>query len=171
MAVKLADAMGAEVTVLSQSLRKQEDGLKLGADAYYATSDDATFDELAGRFDLIVNTVSAGIDIGRFLTLLKTDGTLVNVGAPPEPLPVPVFALLLQRRSFAGSAIGGDPRDAGDARLLRRARHRRRDRGHLRRADQRGVGARARTPTCATASSSTTRRSSGAHDSLADKAV
>ncbi len=106
MAVKIAHAMGAEVTVLSQSLRKQEDGLKLGADAYHATSDDATFDELAGRFDVIVNTVSAGIDIGRFLGLLKTDGALVNVGAPPEPLSVPAFQLIMQRRSFAGSAIG-----------------------------------------------------------------
>jgi uncharacterized zinc-type alcohol dehydrogenase-like protein len=107
MAVKLARAMGADVTVLSQSLRKEEDGLKLGAEAYYATSDDATFDELAGRFDLIINTVSAALDIGRFLSLLRTDGVLVNVGAPPEPLSVPVFALLPQRRSFAGSAIGG----------------------------------------------------------------
>jgi uncharacterized zinc-type alcohol dehydrogenase-like protein len=106
MAVKLAHAMGADVTVLSQSLRKQEAGLKLGANAYYATSDDATFTELAGRFDLIINTVSAGIDIGRFLGLLRTDGSLVNVGAPPEPLPVPVFPLIMQRRSFAGSAIG-----------------------------------------------------------------
>jgi uncharacterized zinc-type alcohol dehydrogenase-like protein len=106
MALKLAHAMGAEVSVLSQSLRKQEDGLKLGADAYYATSDPATFDELKGRFDLIINTVSAGLSIGRFLSLLKTNGALVNVGAPPEPLKVPVFALLLQRRSFAGSAIG-----------------------------------------------------------------
>jgi uncharacterized zinc-type alcohol dehydrogenase-like protein len=106
MAVKLAHAMGADVTVLSQSLRKQEDGLRLGADAYYATSDDATFTELAGRFDLILNTVSAGLDIGRFLMLLTTDGALVNVGAPPEPLPVPAMALILQRRSFAGSAIG-----------------------------------------------------------------
>jgi uncharacterized zinc-type alcohol dehydrogenase-like protein len=106
MAVKLANAMGAEVTVLSQSLRKKDDGLKLGAAAYYATSDEATFDELAGRFDLIVNTVSAKLEIGNFLALLKTDGALVNVGAPPEPLPVPVFALLGQRRSFAGSAIG-----------------------------------------------------------------
>jgi uncharacterized zinc-type alcohol dehydrogenase-like protein len=106
MAVKLAHAMGAEVTVLSQSLRKQEDGLKLGADAYHATSDKATFKQLRGRFDLIVNTVSAGLDLGRFLSLLKTDGTLVNVGAPPEPLPVPAFALIMQRRSFAGSAIG-----------------------------------------------------------------
>ena len=106
MAVKIAHAMGADVTVLSQSLRKQEDGLRLGADACYATSDDSTFTELAGRFDLIVNTVSAGIDIGRFLTLLKTDGTIVNVGAPPEPMPVPAMQLILQRRSFAGSAIG-----------------------------------------------------------------
>ena len=106
MAVKFAKAMGAEVTVLSQSLRKQDDGLRLGADGYFATSDDATFDTLAGHFDLILNTVSASIDIGRFLTLLRTDGALVNVGAPPEPLPVPVFPLLLQRRTFAGSAIG-----------------------------------------------------------------
>ncbi|MCW2957926.1 MAG: yahK [Solirubrobacterales bacterium] len=107
MAVKIGKAMGADVSVLSQSLRKKEDGLKLGASAYYATSDDATFTELAGRFDLIINTVSARIDIGRFLTLLRTDGALVNVGAPPEPLAVPVFPLILQRRTFAGSAIGG----------------------------------------------------------------
>ncbi|MDO8188751.1 NAD(P)-dependent alcohol dehydrogenase [Conexibacter sp. JD483] len=106
MAVKFAKALGAEVTVLSQSLRKQEDGLRLGADAYYATSDRATFGELAGRFDLIVNTVSAPLSMGRFLRLLKTDGAFVNVGAPPEPLAVPVFALIGQRRTFAGSAIG-----------------------------------------------------------------
>ena len=106
MAVKLAHAMGADVTVLSQSLRKQEDGLRLGASGYFATSDRQTFKDLAGRFDLIINTVSAAIDIGRFLTLLKTDGALVNVGAPPEPLPVPALALILQRRTFAGSAIG-----------------------------------------------------------------
>lgn len=106
MAVKFAKAMGAEVTVLSQSLRKQDDGLRLGADSYYATSDEATFDRLAGRFDLIVNTVSAPLEIGRLLGLVKTDGALVNVGAPAEPLPVPVFSLLMQRRTFAGSAIG-----------------------------------------------------------------
>ena len=107
MAVQLAKAMGAEVTVLSQSLRKKEDGLKLGADAYFATSDPATFKELAGTFDLIVNTVSAKMNIGRLLSLLTTDGALVNVGAPPEPLDVPAFALIGQRRSFAGSSIGG----------------------------------------------------------------
>jgi uncharacterized zinc-type alcohol dehydrogenase-like protein len=107
MAVKFAHAMGAEVTVLSQSLRKQEDGLRLGADHYHATSDPATFTALAGRFDLIVNTVSAELDISAFLGLLATDGTLVNVGAPAAPLPVGVFSLIGQRRSFAGSAIGG----------------------------------------------------------------
>jgi uncharacterized zinc-type alcohol dehydrogenase-like protein len=106
MAVKIAHAMGAEVTVLSQTLNKKDDGLKLGADAYHATSDGETFKQLAGHFDLIINTVSAKLDMGRFFSLLKTDGTLVNVGAPPEPLPVPVFSLLMQRRSFAGSAIG-----------------------------------------------------------------
>jgi uncharacterized zinc-type alcohol dehydrogenase-like protein len=107
MAVKLAHAMGADVTVLSQSLKKQEDGLRLGADSYYATSDPATFEQLAGTFDLIVNTVSAPIDISSYLQLLTLNGALVNVGAPPEPLPVNVFSLILGRRSFAGSAIGG----------------------------------------------------------------
>jgi uncharacterized zinc-type alcohol dehydrogenase-like protein len=107
MAVKIAHAMGAEVTVLSQSLRKQEDGLKLGADHYHATADPQTFKQLAGRFDLIINTVSANVDITSFLKLLRTDGTLVNVGAPAEPMPVAVFPLLMQRRSFAGSGIGG----------------------------------------------------------------
>jgi uncharacterized zinc-type alcohol dehydrogenase-like protein len=107
MAVKQAHAMGAKVTVLSQSLKKLEDGLRLGADHYYATSDDNTFSDLAGSFDLIINTVSAAIDINAFLQLLTLDGALVNVGAPAEPLPVQVFSLIMRRRSFAGSAIGG----------------------------------------------------------------
>jgi uncharacterized zinc-type alcohol dehydrogenase-like protein len=107
MAVKLAHAMGAEVTVLSQSLKKKEDGLRLGADHYYATSDPETFKKLAGSFDLIVNTVSAQIDINAYLSLLALDGTLVNVGAPPEPLSLNVFSLIGHRRSFAGSMIGG----------------------------------------------------------------
>ena len=107
MAVKLAHAMGAEVTVLSQTLKKLEDGLNLGADHYYATNDAATFEQLAGTFDLIVNTVSASIDISSYLQLLTLDGTLVNVGAPAEPLPVNVFSLIMGRRSFAGSMIGG----------------------------------------------------------------
>src|ERR671921_170253 len=107
MAVKLAPAMGADVTVLSQSLKKQEDGLRLGAASYYATSDPGTFEQLAGTFDLIINTVSASIDISSYLQLLTLDGALVNVGAPAEPLPVNAFALIMGRRSFAGSMIGG----------------------------------------------------------------
>jgi uncharacterized zinc-type alcohol dehydrogenase-like protein len=107
MAVKLAHAMGAEVTVLSRSLKKKEDGLRLGADHYYATSDPETFEKLAGSFDLILNTVSAKIDLDAYLSLLALDGTLVNVGAPAEPLSLNVFSLLHQRRSFAGSVIGG----------------------------------------------------------------
>ena len=107
MAVKIAAAMGAEVTVLSQSLKKQEDGLRLGAQHYHATSDPDTFSQLAGRFDLIVNTVSAAIDVDAYLSLLAVDGTLVNVGAPPEQLSLDVFSLIGARRSFAGSMIGG----------------------------------------------------------------
>ena len=107
MAVKIAHALGAEVTVLSQSLKKQEDGLRLGADQYHATSDPETFELLAGRFDLIVNTVSASIDLNAYLGLLAVDGTLVNVGAPAEPLSLHVMSLISGRRSFAGSMIGG----------------------------------------------------------------
>jgi alcohol dehydrogenase (NADP+) len=107
MGVKLAHAMGAEVTVLSQSLKKQEDGLRLGADHYHATSDPDTFEQLAGQFDLIVNTVSAKIDVDAYLGLLAVDGTLVNVGAPAEPLRLNVFSLIGARRSYAGSMIGG----------------------------------------------------------------
>jgi uncharacterized zinc-type alcohol dehydrogenase-like protein len=107
MGVKIAHALGAEVTVLSQTLSKQQDGLKLGADHFYATNDDATWGELAGSFDLIVNTVSATLPMAKYLSLLRLDGTMVNVGAPPEPLEVPAFALIPMRRSWAGSMIGG----------------------------------------------------------------
>jgi uncharacterized zinc-type alcohol dehydrogenase-like protein len=99
--------MGAEVTVLSQSLAKEADGKRLGADHYYATREDKTFEELAGRFDLIVNTVSAQLPIEKYLDLLAISGTLVNVGAPTEPFEVPAFSLIHDRRSLAGSMIGG----------------------------------------------------------------
>src|SRR5687768_16495730 len=109
MGVKIAHTMGAEVTVLSQSLMKQQDAQRLGADHFYATSDPATFEQLAESFDLILNTVSAKIDVSAYLGLLKVDGAMVNVGAPSEPLDVNVFALITGRRSFAGSQIGGIP--------------------------------------------------------------
>lgn len=107
MGVKLAAALGAEVTVLSQTLRKEEDGLRLGADQFHATSDPATFEKLAGTFDLIVNTVSAPLDLNAYLGLLRTGGTLVNLGAPPEPASVQMFALIDGRKSLAGSMVGG----------------------------------------------------------------
>ena len=107
MAVKIAVAMGAEVTVLSQTLGKKDDGLGFGAAAYHATKDASTFEALRNSFDLIVNTVSAPIDMASYLGLLRLGGTLVSVGAPPEPLAVPVFSLFNNRRSFAGSSIGG----------------------------------------------------------------
>ncbi|MGD6818283.1 NAD(P)-dependent alcohol dehydrogenase [Metabacillus sp. 113a] len=107
MAVKIAHAMGAEVTVLSQSLKKKEDGMRFGAADYHATSDPETFEKLAGTFDLIINTVSAKLNLDAYLSLLALDGSLVNVGAPAEPLSLNVFSLIAHRRSFAGSLIGG----------------------------------------------------------------
>ena len=94
MAVKIAAAMGAEVTVLSQSLKKQEDGLKLGAQHYYATSDENTFKELRGSFDIILNTVSAEIPVDSYLGLLNVNGAMVNVGAPSTPLSYNAFSLI-----------------------------------------------------------------------------
>ncbi len=105
--VKIAAALGAEVTVLSQSLSKQEDGLRFGATSYHATSDPATFRDLARSFDLIVNTVSADLDVNAYLGLLRVDGTLVNVGLPENPMKVAAGALAGGRRSLSGSMIGG----------------------------------------------------------------
>jgi uncharacterized zinc-type alcohol dehydrogenase-like protein len=107
MGVKIAHALGAEVTVLSRTLSKKDDGIALGADHYYATKDPETFTALAGQFDLILNTVSAPIDVDAYLNLLALDGALVNVGAPPEALSLHAFTLIGARRSFAGSNIGG----------------------------------------------------------------
>ncbi|MFJ9827537.1 NAD(P)-dependent alcohol dehydrogenase [Streptomyces sp. NPDC101160] len=106
MGVKIAHALGAEVTVLSQSLKKQEDALKLGADHYYATSDPETFAALRGSFDLVISTVSAPLDFDAYLSLVKPDGTMVNVGAPEEPVKVALFSLIIGRKTLAGSMIG-----------------------------------------------------------------
>ncbi|MCU1646017.1 MAG: NAD(P)-dependent alcohol dehydrogenase [Nocardia sp.] len=105
--VKIAAAMGAEVTVLSHSLSKEEDGKRFGAHHYYATSDKQTFRTLRGKFDLILNTVSADLPIDDYLRLLALDGTLVILGLPEKPLQVKPFTIAGYRRSLAGSMIGG----------------------------------------------------------------
>jgi len=107
MGVKLAHALGAEVTVLSHSLKKQADGKRLGADHFYATSDPQTFEKLKGHFDLIINTVSAEMNWNDFLSMLRTNGTLVIVGLPEKQHEVAAFSLTGGRRSLAGSQIGG----------------------------------------------------------------
>src|SRR5437660_1633965 len=107
MGVKLAHALGAEVTVLSHSLKKQADGKRLGADHFFATSDAETFTKLAGHFDLIINTVSALVDWKQYLDLLGVDGTMVVVGLPDKDIPIAAFSLTAGRRSLAGSQIGG----------------------------------------------------------------
>jgi alcohol dehydrogenase (NADP+) len=107
MGVKLAAAMGAEVTVLSRTLAKEEDARRFGATDVRATSDDSTFAELAGTFDLILNTVSAGIDIDAFVALLAVDGTLVTVGLPDGPYNINASQLMMRRRRLAGTVIGG----------------------------------------------------------------
>ena len=107
MGVKIAHALGAEVSVLSHSLHKQLDAKRLGADHFYATSSPETFQKLALCFDLIINTVSAEIDWNHYLGLLKVDGTMVVVGAPEKRIPISAISLITGRRSLSGSDIGG----------------------------------------------------------------
>lgn len=107
MGVKIAVALGADVTVLSRGTKKRDDALGFGANRYVDTTDADALRELHGGLDLIVNTVSAGLKLTTYLRLLDVDGTLVNVGAPPEPFSVPGFALGSARRSLAGSTTGG----------------------------------------------------------------
>ncbi|KTD05437.1 zinc-type alcohol dehydrogenase-like protein [Legionella gratiana] len=107
MGVKLAHAMGAEVTVLSHSLNKEIDGRRMGASHFFATSDAKTFEKLTNHFDLIICTVSAKIDWNEYLKLLKRDGTMVIVGIPEEPTLINSFSLIERRRNLSGSLIGG----------------------------------------------------------------
>ena len=107
MAVKIASAMGANVTVISRSLSKKADAERMGAKDYLATSDLSAVEKARGKFDLIINTVSSAADMNTYLDMLKRDGAMVLVGAPGENLPVNPLSLIPKRRSLAGSTIGG----------------------------------------------------------------
>lgn len=107
MAVKLAAAMGAEVTMLSTSEKKRADATRLGAHDFALTSDRSTFKRLAGQYELLIDTVSAKHDYGDYLRLLGPFGTMVCVGAPPEPSLMSAFSLIGGSKRIAGSAIGG----------------------------------------------------------------
>jgi len=107
MAIKIAKALGTEVTVLSTSERKRQDAMRLGAIDFALTSQAETFTKLQRRFDFILDTISAPHNYNAYVHLLKTDGTLILVGAPDTPTPLEPFPLILHRRRIAGSVIGG----------------------------------------------------------------
>jgi uncharacterized zinc-type alcohol dehydrogenase-like protein len=107
MAVKIAHAMKAEVTVLTRTLDKKDDAIRLGADHVYETRDPQTFIKLSRHFDLIINTVSVKLDWGQYLGLLKRDGSMVLLGVPSDAPELHAFPLIMARRSLAGSLIGG----------------------------------------------------------------
>lgn len=107
MAVKLAASKGCEVTVLSGSRAKEPDAKQLGAHHFALTADKEVMKSLRGRFDFIIDTVSADHDLSLYLGLLRTDGTLVLVGLPSVPMSIQPFAVVAGRKSFSGSSIGG----------------------------------------------------------------
>ncbi|HUR65992.1 MAG TPA: NAD(P)-dependent alcohol dehydrogenase [Chitinophagaceae bacterium] len=109
MGVKLAVAMGAEVTMLSHTASKEKDAKRLGAHHFIFTTDPGQLKSATGSFDLILNTVSADHDYNFYLGLLRTNGVMVCVGAPSTPAQIPAFNLIFGRKSIAGSLIGGIP--------------------------------------------------------------
>ncbi|MDR0704108.1 MAG: NAD(P)-dependent alcohol dehydrogenase, partial [Planctomycetaceae bacterium] len=106
IAVKIAKAMQADVTVFTTSLSKTEDAKRLGADNVVVSTDNEQM-KSQSKFDMILDTVSAKHDVNVYLNILKTDGSLVLVGAPAEPLSVGAFSVINGRKSFSGSNIGG----------------------------------------------------------------
>lgn len=109
MGVKLAKAMGAEVIVFTTSPNKVEDAKRLGADEVVYSKDPQQMKKYSGKLHFVLDAVSAQHDINAYLRLLRVDGSLALVGAPEHPLPVAPFSLIPQRRTFAGSMIGGIP--------------------------------------------------------------
>jgi uncharacterized zinc-type alcohol dehydrogenase-like protein len=107
MAVKLAASMGAEVTMLSTSKTKEADARRLGASGFESTKDPKTFEKLARRFDLIIDTISVPHDYNKYLGMLRVQGAMVVVGVPPEPSPLAAGSLIFGNKRLAGSLIGG----------------------------------------------------------------
>jgi alcohol dehydrogenase (NADP+) len=107
MAVKFAHALGAHVVVFTTSPNKKEDALRLGADEVVISRNADEMKSHAGTFDFILDAVSAEHDINSYVQLLRRDGNITLVGAPPKPLAVPAFSLIFNRRSLSGSPIGG----------------------------------------------------------------
>jgi uncharacterized zinc-type alcohol dehydrogenase-like protein len=109
MGVKFARAFGAHVVLFTTSPGKSSDALRLGAHEVVLSKDEAQMAAQGGSFDFILDAVSAQHDIGAYINLLKRDGNLTLVGAPEKPLSVAAFPLIVKRRSFSGSLIGGLP--------------------------------------------------------------
>jgi uncharacterized zinc-type alcohol dehydrogenase-like protein len=109
MGVKLANAMGAHVVLFTTSPNKKEDAQRLGAHEVVVSKNQSEMDRHLASFDFILDTVSARHDVNAYLTLIKRDGTLTLVGAPPQPPSIEVFNLIFKRRQLAGSLIGGIP--------------------------------------------------------------
>ena len=107
MGVKIAHAMGADVTLISHSAHKEADARALGANNFLLSSDKGQMKAARYTFDLIINTVAVNIDVDQYLSLLKLDGTLVMVGIPTEPLSIRTFSMAMARRRVAASNIGG----------------------------------------------------------------
>jgi len=109
MGVKLAVSMGADVTVFSTSPAKEQDARNLGAQNFVISKDEAAMKALAGKYDFILDTVSASHDLNSYLNLLKLHGAMVIVGVPTEPAAIHAFSLILNNHILAGSGIGGIP--------------------------------------------------------------
>jgi alcohol dehydrogenase (NADP+) len=107
MALKFSNAFGAHVVLFTTSPNKTADALRLGAHEVVVSKNETEMRKHLGSFDFILDAVSADHDVTAYLNLLKRDGTLTLVGAPPNPMPIPAFGLIMGRRQMAGSAIGG----------------------------------------------------------------
>jgi len=109
MAVKFAVSFGAQVTVISTTAAKKADALKLGAHNFVLSTDDEQMKAAANQLDFIIDTLSANHDYNKYISLLKTNGTLICLGLPTEPISVPAFNIVFSRKCIAGSLIGGLP--------------------------------------------------------------